>query len=125
MDVNAGAGGLTAHLEALQCPPVIIVVVIADLSDTRDHISQVDDVGLPRCTDVAVADKPLRVVDGDDIVVETGAESHGFSGILTADDQIVETIDGTGRTAALATYGESAVARRYQEVYQSAITKNH
>ena len=34
-----------------------------------------------------------------------------------------ETLGAAARTAALDTYGESAVAHRYQEVYQSAITK--
>ena len=58
VDIHAGLGRLAAYLEALQRPPVVIVVgiVSSDGADTCPHFAQVDDEGIPRCADVHVAD---------------------------------------------------------------------
>ena len=58
VDIHSGLGRLAAYLEALQRPPVVIVVgiVSSDGADTCPHFAQVDDVGIPRCADVHVAD---------------------------------------------------------------------
>ena len=57
VDIHSGLGRLAAYLEALQRPPVVIVVIVSsDGADTCPHFAQVDDVGIPRCADVHVAD---------------------------------------------------------------------
>ena len=51
VDIHSGLGRLAAYLEALQRPPVRVVVgiVSSNGADTCQHCAHVDDVGIPRC----------------------------------------------------------------------------
>ena len=81
MYIHARLRRLATNLEALQGPPVGVITVVGDnRTDTRQRTAQVEDVRLPRRADVGIADVHLRVVDVDDLAVETGAQGHGLSG---------------------------------------------
>ena len=79
MDVHARLRRPSAYLEALEGVPVgVVVIVSSDGADTCQQAAQVDDVWLPRRADVVVADIHQRVVDVDNLAVDTGAQRHGL-----------------------------------------------
>ena len=103
MYIHTGLRRLATNLEALQRPPVVIVAIVdTDSVDAIPQVLQVDNVGIPRRADIVIADKLLRVVDVDDLAVQTGAQRHGLTAALATDDEVVQAVlAGTGGTAAL------------------------
>jgi len=93
MDIDTWLRRLATDLEALECPPVVIVAIVdTDSVDAIPQVIQIDDVWLPRCTDIVVADKLLRVVDVDDGTVPTGAQRYGLTAALASNDKVVQSI---------------------------------
>ncbi len=102
MDVDAGGGGTTAELEALEGVPLLVGGGIGvDAVDADMEVLEVDDVGVPGVSDVVVADVELGVVEQEEDIVEARVDLHRLLSTLACDEEVVETVGGTGGGTAL------------------------
>lgn len=102
VNIDARLQRTPANLVALQRPPVRVVVVGCHAVDAGRQITQVDDVRLPRRTDVLVGGVCEMVVEDDELVVGAGTKLDSLSTAFACNDEIVESVLSTSGASTFA-----------------------